>query len=692
MNRFKKTTIWTFGVLSVLLLTVGTTAAQEPEETVDSSIVERAATLEVTPASLTLEVGEKTKLEAVVKDAEGNVIPAPVIFISRARRNLGVQASGDVEAYRPGEYTIVAIVPQGEDFNPRNPNQDGVRAEIAVTIPQPPLERIVLSGLSAAMFEGTTLRAKADVYDTTDAIRRDLTPTLETSDSSVATVDRFGQVKANRTGTFNLVATVESLTEEIAVSVVANPIRSLELSPTTTEARTGDVLQMGGVAKDASGNAIEGYPIRYAVQAHEVDVNLGAAARAQILDDGRFVAEQPGLYTVMALAGNLSATATVEITPREVRRTVEVIGRGPVVDRHTSDLWVWEGVDGRDYAITGTWGAAGHAYFWDVTDPGNIKLIDTINVDARTVNDVKVSEDGTIAVISREGASNRRNGIVLLDVTKPGEVKTISTYDEELTGGVHNVFVHDNHVYALSNGRRYDIINIAEPKLPFRVGRFELDTPGHSIHDVWVEDGIAYSSNWRDGVVMVDVGNGIKGGSPEKPVEIARYADPQGANHAAFPFRSQSTGKFYVIMGDEIMGGRLFPYRDNMTEGDPEMAAGYMHFVDFTDPENPVEVARYEVPEAGTHNLWVDGDTLYIGYYNGGLRVVDISGDLIGDLYRQGREMAWFTPYDKDGFVRNAPMVWGAQLYKGMIYLADFNSGLWAVRLQSEDEEQTTPQ
>ena len=693
MNNFMKTTFWSFSVLSVLLLTLGTASAQEPEEAAaDSSIVDRAATIEVTPASLTLEVGEKTKLEAVVKDAEGNVIPAPVIFISRARRNLGVQASGDVEAYRPGEYTIVAIVPQGEDFNPRNPHQDGVRAEIAVTIPQPPLDRIVVSGLPSRMFEGTTLRTKADVFDTSGAIRRDLKPTLESDDQSVATLDRFGQVKANRTGTFNLVASVESLTEEIAVSVVANPIRSLELNPGTTEARTGDVIQMGGVARDASSNPIEGYPIRYAVQAHQVDVNPGAAARAQILDDGRFVAEEPGLYTVMALAGNLSATASVEITAREVRKTVEVVGRGKVTDRHTSDLWVWEGVDGRDYAITGTWGAAGHAYFWDVTDPGNITLIDTINVDARTVNDVKVSEDGTIAVISREGASNRRNGIVLLDVSNPGEVTTISTYDEELTGGVHNVFVHDNHVYALSNGRRYDIINIAEPKLPFRVGRFELDTPGHSIHDVWVEDGIAYSSNWRDGVVMVDVGNGIKGGTPEKPVEIARYADPQGANHAAFPFRSQSTGKSYVIMGDEIMGGRLFPYRDNMSDDDPEMAAGYMHFVDFTDPENPVEIARYEVPEAGTHNLWVDGDTLYIGYYNGGLRVVDISGDLVGDLYRQDREIAWFTPYDKDGFVRNAPMVWGAQPYKGMIYLADFNSGLWAVRLKSDEEEQTTPQ
>ena len=27
------------------------------------------------------------------------------------------------------------------------------------------------------------------------------------------------------------------------------------------------------------------------------------------------------------------------------------------------------------------------------------------------------------------------------------------------------------------------------------VGRFELDTPGHGIHDVWISDGVAFSSN-----------------------------------------------------------------------------------------------------------------------------------------------------------------------------------------------------
>ena len=340
---------------------------------------------------------------------------------------------------------------------------------------------------------------------------------------------------------------------------------------------------------------------------------------------------------------------------------------------------MWEGVDGRDYAVTGTWGGEGKAYFWDVTDPTSVAKIDSFQVDARTVNDVKVSEDGRVAVISREGASNRRNGIVILDVSDPRNVSEISRFDDGLTGGVHNVFIYDGHVFALSAGQRFDILDIRDPATPTRVGSFELDTPGHSIHDVWVEDGIAYSSNWSDGVVLVDVGNGVAGGSVTNPVKIGSYAYPSGGNHAAFPFRSESTGKFYVIAGDEIMPECADPDRPCITEG-------YLHFIDFSDPENPVEVARYQVPEAGTHNFWVDGDRLYVAYYNGGLRVVDISGDLMGDLYRQGREIAVYRAWDAEGFVANAPMTWGPQPHKGNLFFSEFNSGLWAVRIDPARE------
>ena len=73
---------------------------------------------------------------------------------------------------------------------------------------------------------------------------------------------------------------------------------------------------------------------------------------------------------------------------------------------------------------------------------------------------------------------------------------------------------------------------------------------------------------------------------------------------------------------------------------------------------------------------------LYVGYYNGGMRAVDISGDLMGNLYEQGREIATFLATDKEGYVPNAPMVWGPQPYKGKVFFSDWNSGLWAVEIE----------
>ena len=114
---------------------------------------------------------------------------------------------------------------------------------------------------------------------------------------------------------------------------------------------------------------------------------------------------------------------------------------------------------------------------------------------------------------------------------------------------------------------------------------------------------------------------------------------------------------------------------------------GYVHFIDFTDPENPVEVARYEVPEAGSHNLWVEDDKLYVAYYQGGLRVVDISGDLMGDLYKQGREIARYLASDPAGKDANTSMAWGPQPYKGNVFFSDMNSGLWVIKVKEREED-----
>jgi hypothetical protein len=277
----------------------------------------------------------------------------------------------------------------------------------------------------------------------------------------------------------------------------------------------------------------------------------------------------------------------------------------------------------------------------------------------------------------------------MADPTRPTIASTFDTHG--VTGGVHNMFATDDYLFALANGDKYVIIDVRDPYRPRYVS--EYNHPDSRVHDVWVHDGIAYSSEWQTGVVVVDVGNGRWGGSIENPVFVTAVPYPVGATHAAFPYHQESTGKFYLFLGDEISGGRGRAWAGQGTDNQPYDPAtgeggvqgrmdGYLHLIDFTDPENPKDVARYEVPEAGTHNIWVEDDLLYQAYYKGGLRVVDVSGELMGDLRAQGREVAVYKSQDPDGFYRNQVSVWGPQPYKGHVFFSDMNSGLWAVRLQ----------
>lgn len=656
---------------------------------------EAAYRVEITPTVVELEVGDSLTISARVLDAGGNAVdPDRLVFVSSARRAAEVDQDGRVLAIAPGHFTVTAIAFVRDQT---------ARGEVPVFIPDPPLAEIQISSRSERLYVGASEPQYIAIMDRSGAARHDVDVSWSTGDPSIATVDRFGIITARKPGTVIVTASAPPVSANRRYEVTANPITSFHLEADTDSARTGDVIHFKGVARDREERLVDDVTVTYSVspvRGYQVrsnvtlpawradtiqDAPVASLPRAEIDDRGEFVAETPGTYVVLANAPGHAARRTVTITARDVSRRVEFLGQGAVRDVRTSDFWVWEGVDGRDYAVTGTHTANGAAYFWDVTDPTQPDLVDSVVVDGRTINDVKVSEDGRVAVISREGASNRRNGIVILDVTNPRDVQQLSVFDDQLTGGVHNHFIYDDHVYVINNIRRFDVINIEDPRKPYRVAVFELDTPGHVVHDIWVIDGVAVVSYLFDGVLLVDVGNGVAGGSPSNPVQFASYKYPVAVTgdvamavptHAAFPYHSP-TGKFYVFVGDEAFR--------SMERGKPTEGVGYIHVIDFTDVENPAEVARFEVPEAGSHNFWVLGDTLYAGFFNGGLRVIDISGELKGDLYAQGREIARFVPQDPEGFTANSAFTWGAQPHKGNIFFADGNSGLWIVRLQRRE-------
>ena len=662
-------------VLMLSLITVSPSAhltAQDP-----------GVRLVAEPAEVSLVVGTQIALSVRAVDASGDSVDMDIRFA--APRSALRYRNGVLQSYQAGTFEIVAtgVLPAGSTDAPP-------MLSIPVAIAWPVIHRVELNASGGGLYVGTTITHTPVALHMDGTRRPEPSFVWSSSNPAVASVDTYGTVTALATGDVTITAEVDGETEaQTTFDVGAFPATELTIEGGADEARTGDVLRFSARARGPEGSLAD-LPMTWAYT-FVPDDSIRSPGASAIVERGAFVAEVPGRDTLLAISGPLTARKTIAVHGRDAVQEIELQGRGSVSSSHTSDLWIFEGVDGRDYAITGTWSASGWAYFWDVTDPTNILKTDSLQVDARTVNDVKVSPNGRYAALSREGASNRRNGVVILDMTDPAHPQVASTFESNgVTGGVHNMFATDDYLFALANGDKYVIIDVRNPYDPQFVS--EYNHPNSRVHDVWVHDGIAYSSEWQNGVVVVDVGNGRWSGTIENPVFVTRVPYPVGATHAAFPYLQESTGKFYLFLGDEIGGGagRAWagpgsdnrPYDPETHEGGVQgRMDGYLHVIDFTDPENPIDVARYEVPEAGTHNSWVEDDILYQAYYKGGLRVVDVSGELLGNLGQQGREIAVYKPQDPVGFLRNQVYVWGGQPYKGNVFFSDMNSGLWAAKV-----------
>jgi len=641
-----------------------------------------AARLEARPAQVRVTRGDSVPFRVVALDAAGNEVDAPV-RVSGPRGAVRI-GDGYLVGVAPGEHTVAASAPSAAGEG------EPLTLSVDVRVEWPAVATVALTPREGRLYAGTTLGHVARAQHADSSERPDADIRWSSSNEGVATVDAFGNVTAHRPGTVTITARAGGAAGSVEHRVAALAASSLSIAGGETRVRTGDVQTLTAMARTPEGAVVADLPVLWAMSYQAPPDVMGPAAPGQVRD-GKVVVDVPGTYTVLATAGPLTARHTFQAAARDVVRSLDVTGMGSTSRFRTTDFWVFEGVNGRDYAITGSKLADGHAFMWDVTDPANIVKTDSVQADARAINDVKVSPDGRYATMTREGASDRRNGVVILDLANPAHPRIAAEVTENLTGGVHNAFPTDTHVFALSGGDKYVILDVTDLYAPRQVG--EYNHPESSVHDVWVLDGLAFTAEWGTGLVVTDVGDGRWGGSVENPAFVTSYPLPTGRTHAAFPYKQASTGKYYVFVGDEIMNRRglalesppgtySVPWSpENPQGGVPLGTTGHIQVIDFTDPESPEMVARYEVSEYGTHNIWVEDDVLYQGYYEGGLRVVDVSGELMGNLYTQGREMAAFKAFDPQGFVPNSTMVWSAMPHKGHIFFTDTNSGLWAVRL-----------
>ncbi len=635
------------------------------------------ASVRLTPKQPVVVAHDTLRLRANALDRNGAVIPgAQIRFVAAGFANAGaVDSTGLVSTVSAGVLPIVAIASV--------PGARPVTERIEITVVAGPAATIAITPTPAKIVVGQRLRL-GTFLTTAFGDSTGGTVVWTSSAPGVASIGPAGILAGSASGNATITAMAGRARAAFAVAVVPTPA-SITVTPDNSTVRTGDVVRFTAVAKDRAGRVIDGVTPTWSF----------SPGHGELGDDGVFVGYQGGQYLVTGSLGNQSAAAAVTVTPRDVRRKTTVVGQIVRTKFETSELWIHP--NGK-VAYLGTTGGGDRLYTIDISDPTKPAIVDSIQDDLRVLNDIMTTADGKVLVFTREGASNRKNGIVICTLEDPLHPKKVADFTDGVTAGVHSAFVYTDpkygtHVFLTNDGTgSVDVVDINDPAHPKRAGSWHTDTrveAGRYIHDIDVQDGLLYGSYWNDGLIILDVGNGIKGGTPDRPQLVSQfkydlaslYRDTEITGGTGYVRGTHSAWRHgnYVFIADEVFGIQDLASKTGR-------AYGRLQVVDVSDIMKPKSVAWYEPEFGGVHNLWVAGDTLYMGAYNAGFRAFDISGQLKGDLRAQGREIAHAQVSSPDGFVPNFTMTWGVVVKNNLAYVNDINGGLFIVRIEPKPQ------
>ena len=107
--------------------------------------------------------------------------------------------------------------------------------------------------------------------------------------------------------------------------------------------------------------------------------------------------------------------------------------------------------------------------------------------------------------------------------------------------------------------------------------------------------------------------------------------------------------------------------------------------IDVRQPSSPQFVATFTILGFNPHNFWLDEDRsiLYVAWSGNGVRAIDVSGILMGNLELQGRQIAglkYDTDNGRDGPSGTRTSAYSLQIQGDLVYVTDYTTGLWVLQ------------
>ncbi|HEX3866629.1 MAG TPA: hypothetical protein VHV78_07730 [Gemmatimonadaceae bacterium] len=321
---------------------------------------------------------------------------------------------------------------------------------------------------------------------------------------------------------------------------------------------------------------------------------------------------------------------------------------------------------------------------WDVSGACPALIDSVIVTGVVNTGDVQISDDGTLLMVATEFEPG---SVAIYSLADPKHPALLSRYSSDQTlAGVHTA------KFGRVNGKLYGflcidpttdfparlvILDLSNPSSPAQV--YVKITGNPYVHDTFPRDGYLFVTLWNDGLDIWDIGGGGTGATPANPRVLGNVRTIGGEVHNVWWYHDASGSKQFAFVGEESAG----------TVG--STSRGDIHVIDVSDFTQPKEVAFYHVDGAGTHNFSVDetNGVLYAAYYNGGVRALDVHGQLgtcdpsqqaydqPTNLYRCDLRLTGHEIGIGLSGVGRSVYVWGVQYLPGQVYASDMLNGIW---------------
>ena len=295
-----------------------------------------------------------------------------------------------------------------------------------------------------------------------------------------------------------------------------------------------------------------------------------------------------------------------------------------------NDVWGWtDPLNGREYALVGRMDGTA---FVDVSDPYNPRYLGNLSrtegSPPSTWRDIKVFKD--YAFIVADGAGEHGMQVFdlaqLRDVTEPREFEATVLYTEIASS--HNVAINEETGFAylvgssdggVTCGGGSHMVDINDPLNPVFAGCFAHPNTGRrntgNSHDTQCVIYHGPDEDYADHEICVN--------SNETALSVADVTDkdnPVAVAAADYP------GVQYAHQGWLTEDHRYFFSNDELDEVNGTVDATRTLIWDLADLDDPFLLTEYMNPTKATdHNLYVNGDRLYMSNNRAGLRVLDIS-------------------------------------------------------------------